>query len=131
MRDTEAINAHRAAKREARIEATLASLPTGCKVCRRCKGARRLDGWAATGSVCARCHGRGYDLTPAMARTAKIERLRAHLVEVEADGKTTAGQIAARAAAGRRASRTMADRLAGYRADWRATRDALTALEAA
>lgn len=130
MRNAEATNAHRAAKREARIEATLASLPTGCKVCRRCKGARRLDAWAAMGSVCARCGGRGYDLTPAMARAAKIERLKTHLVEVETNGALEAQGIAAREASGRRVGRASMERLARYRADWVATRDALAALEA-
>ena len=124
-------NAHRTAAREARIAKTLATLPAGCKVCRRCKGARHLDAWAAMGGTCARCMGRGYDLTPAMARAAKADALRAHLAEVEADGKAEAAGIAARAAKGRRPSRAAADRLARYRADWVATRDALMVLEAA
>ena len=116
-------NAHRAAQIERRIAETLAVKPDECKLCRRCKGARRLDAWAATGSVCARCQGRGYDLTPAMVLVVKRTRALRILAEIEAGGKEAAAQYA------RRPSKANARHLARCRAQWVEARDALAASE--
>ena len=124
----EAYKAERRAKVRAATAEKAAAL--GCKVCRRCKGDGSRESWAAMGGNCARCLGRGYELTPEMKRAARIEKVRAHLAEVEQIGHELVACIEARKARGRRPSKDLARRLTDRRAQWAALRDELAALEA-
>lgn len=127
----EAREAHKAARRaKVRAAAAEKAAALGCKVCRRCKGDGSRESWAAMGSVCARCKGRGYELTAEMKRAERIEKVRAHLAEVEEIGHELVANIEERKVRGRRPFKDDVRRLKARRAQWVALRDELAALEA-